>query len=284
MYRIVEKKILNSSIVLMKVEAPRIAKSAKPGQFLIVRTGERGERIPLTVCNYDAESGTVTIVVQVVGASSRKIYHLNEGDSFTDVAGPLGRPSEFMNMERERLKNMRFLFIAGGVGAAPVYPQARYLHAAGAKVDIILGAKSGEMLILEENLKSVSDNLYICTDDGSKGEKGMVTSVMERLLESGRNYDCAVSIGPMIMMKFVTLAAKKYNLPLIVSLNTLMVDGTGMCGACRVSIGGKTKFACVDGPEFDAYLVDFDEAMLRQTMYKSMEAEADHKCRIGLGE
>ena len=284
MYRIVEKKILNSSIVLMKVEAPRIAKSAKPGQFLIVRTGERGERIPLTVCNYDAESGTVTIVVQVVGASSRKIYHLNEGDSFTDVAGPLGRPSEFMNMERERLKNMRFLFIAGGVGAAPVYPQARYLHAAGAKVDIILGAKSGEMLILEENLKSVSDNLYICTDDGSKGEKGMVTSVMERLLESGRNYDCAVSIGPMIMMKFVTLAAKKYNLPLIVSLNTLMVDGTGMCGACRVSIGGKTKFACVDGPEFDAYLVDFDEAILRQTMYKSMEAEADHKCRIGLGE
>ena len=284
MYRIVEKKILNSSIVLMKVEAPRIAKSAKPGQFLIVRTGERGERSPLTVCNYDAESGTVTIVVQVVGASSRKIYHLNEGDSFTDVAGPLGRPSEFMNMERERLKNMRFLFIAGGVGAAPVYPQARYLHAAGAKVDIILGAKSGEMLILEENLKSVSDNLYICTDDGSKGEKGMVTSVMERLLESGRNYDCAVSIGPMIMMKFVTLAAKKYNLPLIVSLNTLMVDGTGMCGACRVSIGGKTKFACVDGPEFDAYLVDFDEAMLRQTMYKSMEAEADHKCRIGLGE
>ena len=284
MYRIVEKKILNSSIVLMKVEAPRIAKSAKPGQFLIVRTGERGERIPLTVCNYDAESGTVTIVVQVVGASSRKIYHLNEGDSFTDVAGPLGRPSEFMNMERERLKHMHFLFIAGGVGAAPVYPQARYLHAAGAKVDIILGAKSGEMLILEENLKSVSDNLYICTDDGSKGEKGMVTSVMERLLESGRNYDCAVSIGPMIMMKFVTLAAKKYNLPLIVSLNTLMVDGTGMCGACRVSIGGKTKFACVDGPEFDAYLVDFDEAMLRQTMYKSMEAEADHKCRIGLGE
>ena len=284
MYRIVEKKILNSSIVLMKVEAPRIAKSAKPGQFLIVRTGERGERIPLTVCNYDAESGTVTIVVQVVGASSRKIYHLNEDDSFTDVAGPLGRPSEFMNMERERLKNMRFLFIAGGVGAAPVYPQARYLHAAGAKVDIILGAKSEEMLILEENLKSVSDNLYICTDDGSKGEKGMVTSVMERLLESGRNYDCAVSIGPMIMMKFVTLAAKKYNLPLIVSLNTLMVDGTGMCGACRVSIGGKTKFACVDGPEFDAYLVDFDEAMLRQTMYKSMEAEADHKCRIGLGE
>ena len=284
MYRIVEKKILNSSIVLMKVEAPRIAKSAKPGQFLIVRTGERGERIPLTVCNYDAESGTVTIVVQVVGASSRKIYHLNEGDSFTDVAGPLGRPSEFMNMERERLKNMRFLFIAGGVGAAPVYPQARYLHAAGAKVDIILGAKSEEMLILEENLKFVSDNLYICTDDGSKGEKGMVTSVMERLLESGRNYDCAVSIGPMIMMKFVTLAAKKYNLPLILSLNTLMVDGTGMCGACRVSIGGKTKFACVDGPEFDAYLVDFDEAMLRQTMYKSMEAEADHKCRIGLGE
>ena len=284
MYRIVEKKILNSPIVPMKLEAPRTAKPAKPAQFLIVRTGERGERIPLTVCNYDAESGTVTIVVQVVGASSRKIYHLNEGDSFTDVAGPLGRPSEFMNMERERLKNMRFLFIAGGVGAAPVYPQARYLHAAGAKVDIILGAKSEEMLILEENLKSVSDNLYICTDDGSKGEKGMVTSVMERLLESGRNYDCAVSIGPMIMMKFVTLAAKKYNLPLIVSLNTLMVDGTGMCGACRVSIGGKRKFACVDGPEFDAYLVDFDEAMLRQTMYKSMEAEADHKCRIGLGE
>lgn len=268
----------------MKVEAPRVAKAAMPGQFLIVRTGERGERIPLTLCDYDREKGTVTIVVQVVGASSRKIYHLNEGDSFTDVAGPLGQPSEFMKIGREHLAGMHFLFIAGGLGAAPVYPQAEYLHKAGAGVDIVLGAKKSEMLILEQELREVSDNLHICTDDGSRGEKGMVTAVMERLLREGKRYDYAVSIGPMIMMKFVTLTAKRYELPLIVSLNTLMVDGTGMCGACRVTVGGKTRFACVDGPEFDAGLVDFDEAILRQTMYRSMEAEADHKCRIAFGD
>ena len=284
MYKILEKKILNGSIVLMKVEAPRVAKAARPGQFLIVRTGERGERIPLTICDYDPERGTVTIVVQVVGASSRKIYHLNEGDSFTDVAGPLGQPSEFMKIERENLARMHFLFIAGGLGAAPVYPQAGYLHGAGAAVDIIMGAKNSEMLILEQELRKVSDNLHICTDDGSRGEKGMVTAVMGRLLQEGRRYDYAISIGPMIMMKFVTLTARRYELPLIVSLNTLMVDGTGMCGACRVTVGGKTKFACVDGPEFDARLVDFDEAISRQTMYRSMEAEDDHKCRIAFGD
>lgn len=285
MYRIVEKKYLSSSIVLMKVEAPRLAGSAKPGQFLIVRTGELGERIPLTVCDFDADAGTVTIVIQIVGASSRKICNLEQGDSFTDVAGPLGRPSEFMNVEKEQLVGKRFLFIAGGLGAAPVYPQAKYLHQAGAKVDVILGARSAAMIILDEELGRVSDNLYICTDDGTRGEKGMVTSLLDSLMERGEKYDAAICIGPMIMMKFVTLAAKRYALPLTVSLNTLMVDGTGMCGACRVTIGGKTKFACVDGPEFDAYLVDFDEAMLRQTMYKTMEAEADHKCcHAGMGE
>lgn len=284
MYRIVEKKDLSSSIVLMKVEAPRLARSAKPGQFLIVRAGELGERIPLTVCDFDADAGTVTIVIQIVGASSRKICHLEPGDSFADVAGPLGRPSEFMNVEKGQLRGKRFLFIAGGLGAAPVYPQAKYLHEAGAAVDVVLGARSAEMIILDEELGRVSDNLYICTDDGTRGEKGMVTSLLDSLMERGEKYDAAVCIGPMIMMKFVTLAAKRYALPLTVSLNTLMVDGTGMCGACRVTIGGKTRFACVDGPEFDAYLVDFDEAMLRQTMYKTMEAEADHKCRIGLGE
>lgn len=283
MYEIVKKEVLNSQISLMKVKAPRVARAAKPGQFLIVRAGKEGERIPLTICDYDREDGTVTIVTQIVGASSRRICHLAQGDSFEDVVGPLGQPSEFMNEAPESLAKKRYLFIAGGLGAAPVYPQAKYLKGIGAKVDVILGAKSAELLILEKELAAVSDNLYICTDDGSKGEKGMVTALIDGLMAEGREYDQAVSIGPMIMMKFVTLTAAKYKLPLIVSLNTLMVDGTGMCGACRVSIGGKTKFACVDGPEFDAYMVDFDQAMRRQSMYKAKEQEEDHKCKIGLG-
>lgn len=282
MYEIVKKEVLNSQISLMKVKAPRVARAAKPGQFLIVRAGKNGERIPLTICDYDREDGTVTIVTQIVGASSRRICHLAQGDSFEDVVGPLGQPSEFMNEAPESVAKKRYLFIAGGLGAAPVYPQAKYLKGIGAKVDVILGAKSAELLILEKELAAVSDNLYICTDDGTKGEKGMVTALIDRLMAEGREYDQAVSIGPMVMMKFVTLTAAKYKLPLIVSLNTLMVDGTGMCGACRVSIGGKTKFACVDGPEFDAYLVDFDQAMRRQSMYKAKEQEEDHKCKIGL--
>lgn len=280
MYEILLKRDLTPTITLMEVSAPRLAASAQPGQFLIVRTDENGERVPLTVCDYNREKGSVTIVTQRVGASSRKICELREGESFQDVSGPLGRPSDFVAESDESLKGKRFIFIAGGLGTAPVYPQAKYLHQRGARIDIIVGAKTADMLILEDEMSRVCDNLYICTDDGSKGMKGLVTEKLAQLCESGEKYDQAVSIGPMIMMKFVTLTARKYDLPLIVSLNTLMVDGTGMCGACRVTVGGKVRFACVEGPEFDAYQVDFDEALRRQTMYKSQEVEADHKCRI----
>jgi len=274
----------------MEVEAPRMSRSAKPGQFLIVRVHEKGERIPLTICDYDREKGTVTIVTQVVGASSRQICHMEEGDSFTDFVGPLGRPSEFTDMSDEELKEKRILFVAGGLGTAPVYPQVKYLYERGVTVDVLIGAKTAEMLILTDEMKKICNNLFICTDDGSVGRKGLIPDVMKAIFDEigqgkineGKMYDQAVAIGPMIMMKYTTIAAKPYNVPLIVSLNTLMVDGTGMCGACRVSIGGKIKFACVDGPEFDAYLVDFDEAMRRQGMYKKIESEADHKCRIGL--
>ncbi len=280
MYKIVRKEILTPNITLMEVMAPRLASSAQPGQFLIVRVGENGERIPLTICNYNRERGTVTIVTQIVGASSFKICSLNEGDSFTDVVGPLGQPSELIDILPDKLQEMKFLFIAGGLGTAPVYPQAKFLHERGAYVDIIVGAKTKDMVILEKEMSEVCNHLYICTDDGSYGEKGLVTAMVDKLMEGGAVYDQAVAIGPMIMMKFASLTTKKYNLPLIVSLNTLMVDGTGMCGACRVTVGGKTKFACVDGPEFNAYEVDFDEAMRRQTMYKTQEIEKDHKCRI----
>ncbi len=284
MYRIVRKENLAPNICLMEVEAPRLAKSAQPGQFLIVRVNEHGERIPLTICDYDREKGTVTIVTQIVGSSSRRICHLDEGECFADVVGPLGQPSEFINETEDVLRSKRYLFIAGGLGTAPVYPQVKYLHEKGAKVDVIIGAKNKDLVIFEKEMSAVCDNLHICTDDGSYGKKGMVTDMLKDLMAAGNKYDQAVSIGPMIMMKFVTLTARQFDLPLIVSLNTLMVDGTGMCGACRVTIGGKTKFACVDGPEFDAYLVDFDEAMRRQGMYRSEEVEADHKCKIGLGE
>ena len=280
MYKIVRKEILTPNITLMEVVAPRIASSAQPGQFLIVRVGENGERIPLTICNYNREKGTVTIVIQIVGASSYHICNLNEGDSFTDVVGPLGQPSELIDIHPSKLKEMRFLFIAGGLGTAPVYPQVKFLHERGAYVDVIVGAKTKDMVILEKEMSAVCNHLYICTDDGSYGEKGLVTAMVDKLMVGGAVYDQAVAIGPMIMMKFASLTTKKYNLPLIVSLNTLMVDGTGMCGACRVTVGGKTKFACVDGPEFNAYEVDFDEAMRRQTMYRTQEMEKDHKCRI----
>ena len=282
MYKIVKKRDLTPLISLMEVYAPRMASSAKPGQFLIVRAHDRGERIPLTICDFDKDAGTVTIVTQVVGASSRQICHLEEGDFFTDFAGPLGEPSEFIHKSADELSAMKFLFIAGGLGTAPVYPQVKFLHSMGASVDVIIGAKNRDMLIFEKDMKSVCRNLYICTDDGSYGEKGLVTDLMKKVLDSGEKYDHMVAIGPMIMMKFVTIAAKPYNIPLTVSLNTLMVDGTGMCGACRVTVAGKTRFACVEGPEFNAYEVDFEEAMRRQGMYKSIESELDHKCKIGL--
>lgn len=284
MYRIVRKETLTPIITLMEVEAPRLASAAQPGQFLIVRADEEGERIPLTICDYNREKGTVTIVTQAVGASSKEICALEEGGSFADVAGPLGQPSEFISLPDEELNKMSFVFIAGGLGTAPVYPQAKYFHERGAKVDVIIGAKNADMLILEEEMAKVCDNLHICTDDGSKGYKGLVTAKLEELMAAGAGYTQAVAIGPMIMMKFVTMSAKKFNLPLVVSLNTLMVDGTGMCGACRVTVAGKVRFACVEGPEFNAYDVDFDEAMRRQAMYRTIEVEADHKCKIGRGK
>lgn len=273
--------MLTPSICLMEVEAPRIASSAQPGQFLIVRVRPEGERIPLTICDYDRQAGTVTIVTQIVGASSRLICALEEGACFTDVAGPLGRPSEFIGWTDEQIRNRRFLFVAGGLGTAPVYPQAKYLHEHGAKVDIVLGAKSADLIILREEMAAVCDSLYLCTDDGSAGHHGLVTDKIGRLLAEGKRYDQAVAIGPMIMMKFVALTLKDSGIPLTVSLNTLMVDGTGMCGGCRITVGGRVRFACVEGPEFDGYAVDFDEALRRQTMYRTQEAEADHKCKIG---
>ena len=295
MYRIIRKEQLSTVITLFEVEAPLLARAAKPGQFLIVRALEDSERIPLTVCDFNPEKGSVTIVIQTIGASSKELCALEQGDCVCDVVGPLGRPSEFMNQPVEKVRGMSFVFLAGGLGTAPVYPQAKYLHSIGAKVDVILGAKTESLVILEKEMAGVCDNLYICTDDGSKGFKGLVTGKLEELIGSGRHYDTAVAIGPMIMMKFATLSARKFNLPIIVSMNTLMVDGTGMCGACRLTVDGQTKFACVDGPEFDGYKVDFDGAMRRLGIYRSKEMEAneayeqakaarDHKCRIGIGE
>ena len=281
MFRIVSKRMLTPSISLMEVEAPRLAAAARPGQFLIVRARQQGERIPLTICDFDPLRGLVTLCTQAVGASTRLINALEAGDAFTDVVGPLGRPSEFTEWPDEKLRGTRFLFVAGGLGAAQVYPQVKYLHARGARVDLIAGARTAELIILEEELRAVCDRLYVCTDDGSLGEKALVTGVIARLLAEGNRYDQAVAIGPMIMMKFTALALKESGIPLTVSLNTLMVDGTGMCGACRVTVGGKTRFACVDGPEFNAYEVDFDEAMRRQGMYRDQELEKDHLCKIG---
>lgn len=287
MYRIVSKEMLTPTICRMKVEARRLASAALPGQFLIVRADEQGERIPLTISDYDKDAGTVTIVTQKIGASTSEICSYDAGESFADVVGPLGVPSDFTEMPLEDIKGRRYVFIAGGVGTAPVYPQVKWLHERGAAVDVIIGAKTKDLIIYKEEMQAVCDNLYICTDDGSEGFKGLVTALLEKLVtEDGKKYDQAVAIGPMIMMKFATLTCKKLELPVIVSLNTLMVDGTGMCGACRVTVGGKVRFACVEGPEFDGYLVDFDEAMRRQRMYVSEEKDANehHKCRIGRGK
>lgn len=281
MYKITRKAMLTPTICLMDVEAPRLAASAQPGQFLIVRAREEGERIPLTICDYDREQGTITIVTQIVGASSRLICALEEGDCFTDVVGPLGCPSDFVELPDGALKGSRYLFVAGGLGTAPVYPQAKYLHERGAYVDVVVGAKTADLLILRKEMSAVCDNLYVCTDDGSEGHHGLVTEKVKLLLAEGQHYDQAVAIGPMIMMKFVALTLRESGIPLTVSLNTLMVDGTGMCGCCRITVGGKVRFACVEGPEFDAYQVDFDEALRRQTIYRPQEQEADHKCKIG---
>lgn len=287
MYEIITKEMLTPTICRMKVNAPMLARAAQPGQFLMVLPEEKGERIPLTISDYDPEEGSVTIVTQKIGASTSDILSFEPGESFSDVAGPLGHPSEFVSFSPEQLSESHYIFIAGGVGTAPVYPQAKWLHSRGAKVDVIIGAKTRDILIYKEEMASVCDNLFICTDDGSEGFHGMVTALLEKLVrEEGRSYTMAVAIGPMIMMKFTTLTAVRLGLPITVSLNTLMVDGTGMCGACRVSVAGKTRFACVEGPEFNGAEVDFDEAMRRQGQYKTEEAEAlkNHKCRIGRGK
>ncbi len=274
MFEIIQKSMLTPTICKMVVSAPRLASAAMPGQFLIIRADEKGERIPLTISDYDRKEGTVTIVTQIIGASTKKICSMEVGERFADVVGPLGNASEFISMTPEKLAQVRVVFIAGGVGTAPVYPQAKWLHAHGVPVDVIVGAKNRDLLIYKEDMAAVCDHLYICTDDGSEGFHGMGTGMLEKLVAEGHQYTNAVAIGPMIMMKFATLTCRKLGLPVIVSLNTLMVDGTGMCGACRVSVGGKTRFACVDGPEFDGYEVDFDEAMRRQGQYKTEEKEA----------
>ena len=282
MNRIIEKKLLAQNIYLVRVEAPRIAASALPGQFLVVINDAKGERIPLTISDYDKEAGTVDMVIQQIGVSTRQLCSRNVGESYASVLGPLGVPSDFVKMSDEELKGRRYLFVAGGVGTAPVYPQAKYLHERGAVVDVIIGAKTKDMLIYEEPMSKVCTNLYVCTDDGSYGFAGLVTKKIEDLLSQGKTYDQAVAIGPMIMMKFVAKTLQPSGIPLTVSLNTLMVDATGMCGACRVTVGGKTRFACVEGPEFDAYQVDFDEAMRRQGMYNAEKVVSHtHKCKIG---
>ncbi|MCI9387425.1 MAG: sulfide/dihydroorotate dehydrogenase-like FAD/NAD-binding protein [Lachnospiraceae bacterium] len=281
MYKILDAKELTTNIYLMVVEAPRVAKNCQPGQFVIVRMDEDGERIPLTVCDYDREMGTITIVFQTVGAETTRMAALKAGDSFHDFVGPLGCASEMVHEDREALARKRILFVAGGVGTAPVYPQVKWLHSNGIAADVIVGAKNHDLLILEKEMEAVAGNLYVTTDDGSYGRKGMVTQTIQELVDEGKEYDLCIAIGPMIMMKFVCKLTKELGIPTIVSLNPIMVDGTGMCGACRVTVGDKVKFACVDGPEFDGHLVNFDEAMKRQQIYKTAEGRAMLKLQEG---
>ncbi|MGI6010930.1 MAG: sulfide/dihydroorotate dehydrogenase-like FAD/NAD-binding protein [Ruminococcus sp.] len=281
MYKIREAKQLTDNIYLMNVEARRVAKHCEPGQFIIVKIDEEGERIPLTICDYDREEGTVTIVFQVIGASTLQMSKLKAGDCFADFVGPLGKPSEFISEDPEELKKKKILFVAGGVGTAPVYPQVKWLNEHGIKADAIVGAKNKDLIILEEEMEKVS-NLYVTTDDGSYKRKGMVTEVIKDLVvNQKKEYDVVVAIGPMIMMKFVCLLTKELGIHTIVSMNPIMVDGTGMCGACRLTVGDEVKFACVDGPEFDGHLVNFDEAMKRQQMYKTEEGRAYLKEKEG---
>ena len=269
MYKIIKAEKLNEIVYLMVVEAPMVAKHCQPGQFIIVKEDDAGERIPLTICDYDREAGTVTIVFQPIGASTEKFAKLQAGDSFEDFVGPLGCPSEFVNEDPEELKKEKILFVAGGVGTAPVYPQVKWLHEHGIDADVIVGAKTKDLIILEKEMEAVAGNLYITTD------------VIDDLIAEGKTYTKCVAIGPMIMMKFCCLTTQKYNIPTIVSMNPIMVDGTGMCGACRVIVGDKVKFACVDGPEFDGHLVDWNLAMQRQQMYKTEEGRALLKLREG---
>ena len=275
MYKITDKRYLTSNIYLMDIEAPRVAKSAKPGQFIIIRNDKNGERIPLTIADYDRDKGTITIVFQTVGAATRELAQYEIGDYVEDFAGPLGQPSELIYEAVDNLKEKNILFVAGGVGAAPVYPQVKWLYEQGIKADVIIGARTKDLIILEEEMKKVAGNLYVSTDDGSYGFNGRVTDMLNYLVNNqNKKYDHSIVIGPMIMMKFMAKLTKELNIKTTVSLNPIMVDGTGMCGACRVTVGGKVKFACVDGPEFDGHLVDFDESMRRQTLYKTEEGRA----------
>ena len=281
MYKILNAEKLSANVFLMDVEAPRVAKHCLPGQFVIVKMDEVGERIPLTICDYDAEKGTVTIVFQPAGASTTRMAQLKAGDYFEDFVGPLGQPSELCHEDLEELKKKKIVFVAGGVGTAPVYPQVKWLHEHGITADAIVGAKTKDLLILEDKMKEVC-NLYVTTDDGSYVRKGMGTDVLRDLVQNqGKEYDLCVAIGPMIMMKFVCLLTKELNIPTVVSMNPIMVDGTGMCGACRLMVGGEVNFACVDGPEFDGHKVDFDLAMKRQQMYKTEEGRALLKLQEG---
>ena len=275
MYPIVRREKLADKIYLMDVKAPRVAQYCEPGQFVIVKMDEKGERIPLTICDYDREAGTITIVFQPVGASTTKMTEMKAGDYFQDFVGPLGQPSEFVKEDLEEVKKRKYLFVAGGVGSAPVYPQVKWMHEHGIDADVIVGAKNKDLLILEKEMEAVAGNLYITTDDGSYVRKGMGTDVLKDLVNNqGKKYDRCIAIGPLIMMKFVCLLTKELGIPTIVSMNPIMVDGTGMCGACRLQVGDEIKFACVDGPEFDGHLVNFDEAMQRQQIYKTQEGRA----------
>lgn len=281
MYKIKKRESLSENIFLIDVSAPRVAENCLPGQFVIVRADEKGERIPLTICDYNRENGTVTLVVQIVGASTLKLSRLNENDGVEDIVGPLGVPSEIVTADDEFLKNKNIIFVAGGVGTAPVYPQVKYLSERGYKFDVIIGAKSKNIVILENEMKRYAKNVYVCTDDGSYGFKGLVTDKLSELTESGEKYDICVAIGPVIMMKFVSKLTEKLGIEQIVSMNPVMVDGTGMCGACRLTVGNEVRFACVDGPEFDGHKVDFDECMKRMTLYKTEEGRAFLKEKEG---
>ena len=277
MNKIIKKEVLNPQITLLEVEAPVIAKRAEPGQFIILRIDEQGERIPLTIADFDRETGTVTIIFQKVGKTTNLLGELKEGDYILDFAGPLGRPTEL-----EGYQNVAV--IGGGLGTAIAYPQAKKLHKMGAEVDVIAGFRNKDIIILEDELKANASNVYITTDDGSNGTKGFVTDILKQQIENGKKYDLVIAIGPLIMMKMICKLTEEYGIKTIVSMNPIMVDGTGMCGGCRLTVGGETKFACVDGPDFDGHLVDFDEAMRRQGMYKDKEKMSmDHVCRIGLG-
>lgn len=273
MYKILKKEILNQAVIMMEVEAPYVSARCEAGQFVIVRVDEEGERIPLTIADFDREKCSVTIIFQVVGYSTKLMAGLEEGDAFCDFVGPLGQPAPFEKWNR-------VIGIAGGVGSAPLYPQLKKLSEQGVEVSVIIGGRSAEFVILAEKFAKFCKNVYIMTDDGTLGDKGLVTNKLQELIASGEKYDHAIAIGPLIMMKFVVEVTKKYNLPTTVSLNPIMIDGTGMCGGCRVTVGGETKFACVDGPDFDGFLVDFDECMRRQTFFK----EEEHECMMRLAE